>query len=145
MARRRLRQRRVYRGAYRLLCPGTVTAVDPSDDQLAYARTRHGVKTVDFRVGDAQKLPFGDGSFDVAIMALVISFLRTQTKRPQKWHAWCGLAGGSRPTWGHSRRGRASRPHLRNNGINGEDFGASTQSYGFTAGSHARVVGKRRA
>jgi SAM-dependent methyltransferase len=29
----------------------------------------------DFRVGDAQKLAFDDSSFDVAVMALVISFL----------------------------------------------------------------------
>ena len=88
--------------------PGTVTAVDPSDDQLAYARTRHGVKTVDFRVGDAQKLPFGDGSFDVAIMALVISFLRHPDKaaaemarvvRPGGWVAtymW-DIPGGGAP------------------------------------------------
>src|SRR5882724_4811654 len=55
--------------------PAAVTAIDPSDDQLAYARGRPGTKTVEFRVGDAQKLPFGDDSFDVGIMALVISFL----------------------------------------------------------------------
>jgi ubiquinone/menaquinone biosynthesis C-methylase UbiE len=55
--------------------PSAVIAIDPSDDQLAYARTRRGAKTADFRVGDAQKLAFDAGSFDVAVMALVISFL----------------------------------------------------------------------
>jgi ubiquinone/menaquinone biosynthesis C-methylase UbiE len=55
--------------------PAAVMAIDPSEDQLAYARARTTAKTADFRVGDAQKLTFGDGSFDVAIMALVISFL----------------------------------------------------------------------
>jgi len=55
--------------------PAAVTAIDPSDDQLAYARTRPGVRMTDFRVGDAQNLPFADSSFDVAAMALVISFL----------------------------------------------------------------------
>jgi SAM-dependent methyltransferase len=55
--------------------PAAVTAVDPSDDQLAYARTRPGARMADFRVGDAQKLPFADDSFDAAAMALVISFL----------------------------------------------------------------------
>jgi len=35
-----------------------VTAIDPSDDPLAYARTRPGVRMTDFQVGDAQKLPF---------------------------------------------------------------------------------------
>jgi SAM-dependent methyltransferase len=55
--------------------PATVTAIDPSDDQIAYARTRTAAGRADFRVGDAQNLPFVDSSFDVAAMALVISFL----------------------------------------------------------------------
>jgi len=55
--------------------PAAVTAVDPSDDQLAYARKRPGLRIADFRVGDAQGLPFADDSFDVATMALVIAFL----------------------------------------------------------------------
>ena len=36
--------------------PDTVTAIDSSDDQLAYARTRPGAKTVNFRVGDATEI-----------------------------------------------------------------------------------------
>ena len=55
--------------------PSALIAIDPSDDQLAYARTRPGAKGAEFRVGDAQKLVFDGGSFDVAVMALVISFL----------------------------------------------------------------------
>ena len=55
--------------------PAIVVGIDPSDDQLAYARMRPGAKIADFRVGDARDLPFADASFDVAIMALVISFL----------------------------------------------------------------------
>ena len=55
--------------------PAGVIAIDPSDDQLAYARTRRSVKAAEFRVADAQKLPFANRSFDVALMALVISFL----------------------------------------------------------------------
>ncbi len=55
--------------------PAAVTAIDPSEGQLAYARTRPGVKTAEFRVGDAQVLPFDDDRFDAAVMALVISFL----------------------------------------------------------------------
>jgi ubiquinone/menaquinone biosynthesis C-methylase UbiE len=55
--------------------PATVAAIDPSEDQLAYARTRPNVRMADFRVGDAQNLPFADNRFDVAVMALVISFL----------------------------------------------------------------------
>jgi SAM-dependent methyltransferase len=55
--------------------PAEVIAVDPSEGQLAYARTRPGVKSAQFQAGDAQALPFADGSFDAAVMALVITFL----------------------------------------------------------------------
>src|ERR1022692_1184237 len=55
--------------------PAAFMAIDPSEDQLAYARTRRGAKTAEFRMGDAQKLAFDAGSFDIAVMALVISFL----------------------------------------------------------------------
>jgi ubiquinone/menaquinone biosynthesis C-methylase UbiE len=88
--------------------PSTVTAIDPSDDQLAYARTRPKAKSAEFRAGDAQNLPFGNGSFDVAVMALVISFLPDPGKavgemarvvRPGGWVAtymW-DLPGGGAP------------------------------------------------
>jgi ubiquinone/menaquinone biosynthesis C-methylase UbiE len=89
--------------------PATVIAIDPSDDQLAHARTRRGVKTAEFRVGDAQKLPFANHSFDVAVMALVISFLPNPAQavaemgrvvRPGGWVAtymW-DIPGGGAPT-----------------------------------------------
>jgi SAM-dependent methyltransferase len=87
--------------------PAAVMAIDPSDDQLAYARTRPGAKMAHFQTGDAQKIPFGDGSFDVAIMALVLSFLPDPAKaaaemvrvvRPGGWVAtymWDLLGGGA--------------------------------------------------
>ena len=89
--------------------PETVIAIDPSDDQLVYARTRRGVKTAEFQVGDAQKLPFAAHSFDVAVMALVISFLpdpaqavaeMARVVRPGGWVAtymW-DIPGGGAPT-----------------------------------------------
>jgi len=55
--------------------PADVVGIDPSDDQLAYARARRGTEMAKFQVGDAQKLPFNDNSFDVAAMALAITFL----------------------------------------------------------------------
>jgi ubiquinone/menaquinone biosynthesis C-methylase UbiE len=74
--------------------PAAISAIDPSDEQLAYARTRPSVKMTEFRVGDGENLPFDDGTFDVAVMALVISFLRDPNKaaaemarvvRPDGW------------------------------------------------------------
>jgi SAM-dependent methyltransferase len=60
--------------------PGAVTGVDPSDGQLAYARTRPGAKFAQFRVADAQSLPFADNSFDAGSMALVITFIPDPVK-----------------------------------------------------------------
>jgi ubiquinone/menaquinone biosynthesis C-methylase UbiE len=55
--------------------PAAVTGIDPSDGQIAYARTRPGAAMAQFQVGDAQSLPFADDSFDAASMALVIVFV----------------------------------------------------------------------
>jgi SAM-dependent methyltransferase len=60
--------------------PASVVAVDPSDGQLAFARTRPGSAMAQFQLGDAQSLSFPDGSFDVAVMALVIAFLPEPAK-----------------------------------------------------------------
>lgn len=87
--------------------PATVTAIDPSEEQLAYARNRPGARAAEFHIGDAQKLSFGDNSFDAAVMALVISFLpepdkaaaeMTRVVRSGGWVAtymWDFLGGGS--------------------------------------------------
>ena len=55
--------------------PAEVQGIDPSEGQLAYARTRTGTRMAEFRNGDAMALPFADRAFDVAIMALVIFFV----------------------------------------------------------------------
>lgn len=62
--------------------PAAIAAVDPSEEQIAYARTRPGTKAAQFHVGDAQKLPFEAGSFDAALMALVLVFLSDPAKAP---------------------------------------------------------------
>jgi SAM-dependent methyltransferase len=55
--------------------PGSVHGVDPSEGQLAYARTRGKSGLAEFRQGDAMALPFDDDSFDAAVMPLVIFFV----------------------------------------------------------------------
>jgi SAM-dependent methyltransferase len=60
--------------------PAAVTGIDPSDGQLSYARTRPGTKTAQFRLANAQSLPFADKSFDAASMALVITFVPDPVK-----------------------------------------------------------------
>jgi ubiquinone/menaquinone biosynthesis C-methylase UbiE len=87
--------------------PSAVAAVDPSEGQLAYARQRPRAAMVDFRVGGGEALPFGDGSFDVAVMALAITFVpdaaqavaeMARVVRPGGWVAtymWDTLSDGS--------------------------------------------------
>ena len=56
--------------------PARVDGIDPSEEQLAYAREHAPAGTTPtYRVGDAMDLPFGDGTFDAAVMALVIFFV----------------------------------------------------------------------
>lgn len=57
------------------LAPSRIDGVDPSEGQLAYARTRPGAAMAAFHLGDAMALPFQDNSFDAAVMALVIFFV----------------------------------------------------------------------
>jgi ubiquinone/menaquinone biosynthesis C-methylase UbiE len=60
--------------------PAEVHGIDPSDGQLAYARTRRGAEMAEFLKGDAMALPFPDHRFDTAIMALVIFFVPEPAK-----------------------------------------------------------------
>jgi len=55
--------------------PVEVIGIDPSEGQLAFARTRPAARSAQFRIGDAQALPFGNDRFDVAVMALVVTYL----------------------------------------------------------------------
>lgn len=55
--------------------PAAIDGLDPSTGQLAFARTRPGVQSATFHLGDAHALPFADASADIAVMALVIFFL----------------------------------------------------------------------
>jgi len=60
--------------------PSAISAVDPSADQIAYASERPGASGIDFHQADALSLPFDEGAFDIAIMALVIFFLPDRKK-----------------------------------------------------------------
>ncbi|MEO5807555.1 methyltransferase domain-containing protein [Devosia sp.] len=52
-----------------------VEAIDPSEAQLVFARKRHVSGVANFTLGSALQLPYLDGAFDAAIMALVIFFV----------------------------------------------------------------------
>jgi len=86
--------------------PAQVQGIDPSDRQLAFARTRPAACVAEFRRGDAMALPFAERSFDVAVMALVIFFVPDPAKGVAEMvrvvsaggivtaYAWDVMAGG---------------------------------------------------
>jgi ubiquinone/menaquinone biosynthesis C-methylase UbiE len=55
--------------------PAVIVGIDPAEGQLAFARTRPAARTAEFRQGDAMSLPFANGSFEAAVMALVIFYV----------------------------------------------------------------------
>jgi len=55
--------------------PRAVDGIDPSEAQLAFARTRAAWCEARFHQADAMALPYGDETFDAAVMPLVIFFV----------------------------------------------------------------------
>jgi SAM-dependent methyltransferase len=90
----------------RRCAPAEIQGIDPSDGQLAFARTRPCAKGAAFQKGDAMALPFEANRFDVAVMALVIFFVPDPAKGVAEMvrvvcpggivaaYAWDNLGGG---------------------------------------------------
>jgi ubiquinone/menaquinone biosynthesis C-methylase UbiE len=55
--------------------PGALHGIDPSEAQLAHARSRSALREAQFRQAYAMALPFPDDTFDAAVMPLVIFFV----------------------------------------------------------------------
>jgi SAM-dependent methyltransferase len=55
--------------------PVAVHGIDPSQEQLAFARMRPAARVAQYRQGDAMALPYPDDAFDAAVMPLVIFFV----------------------------------------------------------------------
>jgi len=55
--------------------PASVSAIDPSEGQIASARRKITSSHVELSIGDAMALPYGDGRFDASVMALVLFFV----------------------------------------------------------------------
>ncbi len=60
--------------------PVSVHGIDPSEAQLAFARTRPASGVAQFCQGDAMALPFLDDTFDAAVMPLAIFFVPDPAK-----------------------------------------------------------------
>jgi ubiquinone/menaquinone biosynthesis C-methylase UbiE len=55
--------------------PSALHGIDPSEAQLAFARSRPALRSAQFHQAGAMALPFADDTFDAAIMPLVIFFV----------------------------------------------------------------------
>lgn len=60
--------------------PSEIQALDPAEAQLVYARQRSGSSGATFIEGDAMALPFEDGRFDAAVMALALNLMPDPSK-----------------------------------------------------------------
>jgi ubiquinone/menaquinone biosynthesis C-methylase UbiE len=55
--------------------PTAISAIDPSENLIAFAKSKPSADRIDYRNGDAMSLPYRNGDFDVATMALVIQYI----------------------------------------------------------------------
>ncbi len=60
--------------------PAEVQGIDPSEGQLAFARTRPAARVAVFNQGDAMALAFPEDRFDAVVMALVIPLVTDPPK-----------------------------------------------------------------
>ncbi len=60
--------------------PAAIHGIDPSEEQLTFARSRPPLRTARFQPGNAMALPYGADEFDVAVMPLVIFFVPVPAK-----------------------------------------------------------------
>jgi ubiquinone/menaquinone biosynthesis C-methylase UbiE len=115
--------------------PVAVNGIDPSEGQLAFARTGITSAGVRFDVGSATALPFADATFDAAVMPLVIFFVPDPPKgvaemarvvRPRGLaaaYAWDMEGGGFpyQPLKDEMRRMNISIPEAPNSGASQVD------------------------
>ena len=91
--------------------PEAVIGIDPSAEQLAFAAQRPGTNVAEFRVGDAQALPYPGGSFDAAVMALVIHFVPDPLKAVQEMARVLRDGGlGAAYVWDYTQAGSPTAP-----------------------------------
>jgi ubiquinone/menaquinone biosynthesis C-methylase UbiE len=91
--------------------PAAVVGIDPSPEQLAFARGRGEWSKVEFIVGDAQDLPFADNSFDIAVMALVIHFVPDPAKSvAEMWRTLRPGGTAAAYVWDYKNAGSPTAP-----------------------------------
>ena len=117
---------------------GYVAGIDPSPQQIAYARAKaaRGHAPTDFQLGVIERLPFPDQSFDVVFSTLMMHHLPAPLKRQGLAEIARVLRPGGRLviadfTRKQDRRGMAARFHAGGTSI--AALTALAQEAGFTA------------
>jgi SAM-dependent methyltransferase len=62
-------------GVARMAPSSRIWGIDPAAPYVALAQAQHGSALVHFEVGDAQRMRFGNGTFDRTLSLLVINFI----------------------------------------------------------------------
>jgi ubiquinone/menaquinone biosynthesis C-methylase UbiE len=73
--------------------PAAVAAVDSAASQIDYARQQLPAGSVDFRVADAQAIPFPDNAFDTVASALVLNFVPDRARALSEMRRVCRPGG----------------------------------------------------
>jgi SAM-dependent methyltransferase len=62
-----------------------IAGIDPSQDYVAHATKKNADARVHFEIGDAQRLRFGDATFEKTLSLLVINFLPDAPRAVEEW------------------------------------------------------------
>jgi ubiquinone/menaquinone biosynthesis C-methylase UbiE len=73
--------------------PGSQVCIDPSEGFIKLAMQNAEDPRVNFRVGNAQDLPFEDSSYDVVVSALVLNFIPDRHKAMLEMRRVCRPGG----------------------------------------------------
>lgn len=73
--------------------PGSQVGIDPSYGFIKLAKQKVKGSQIDFRVGDAQALPFAASSYDVVVSALVLNFIPDRHKALLEMRRVCRPGG----------------------------------------------------
>ena len=126
--------------------PAEVTGIDPSEGQTrlcAHAARCEALRS--FSTADAQALPFADGSFDAATMALVIAFVPDPAKAVSEM-ARVVRPGGCVATymWDIPAGGLPLEPIYKAMKSMGVDLPDSARVHKFESGTRCEPFGSRR-
>ncbi len=73
--------------------PSVIDALDLSEDQIKFAKSRKLTELANFSIGDAEALTALDGQYDYAVIALVLFFLSNPEKGVSEMFRVCRFGG----------------------------------------------------